>query len=599
MQVAKEVDRVDERYKASDQIRELRSAERLQEAIEICAAARTQWPKDIYFSKILSDLHFQAGNYSDAFIALADLLEIGRPNGKLIAEFGRRYNRFRRVLSSSEISGYAQLLSKALESVPIDPSLKRSVRKIISADMRSVLTSNDSAHEKLLLDLLQDDAGFDEFVRQERSLEEVRKDLVISILDEQVLNRERIQNAFRIDLYCVSIYEKLGHHGSALKVVSELLELRLDTVAVRSLFRICRLIKDYSFADALLERQPSLLRSQEFNMLYEFVYYFEAKNDYHQVQSILRTLDKSFAQNLPVLRTLKNFYIRFGLIDEARALEKKIENLVKGGRGVKVGGRFAAEAAESEIELASKVQDLYSQLEHHKQLAAISDLTTGISHELGQPITNIRYTVQFYKRLLQNDLTYENVMSVFDSILEETQRMGGLIRRLSPLTSSRSVVSEFDLMDRIRLRVDGERPRLTESGIEVSISPGRPVSIFGDSVKFDQLMSNLLLNAIDAIDDKGGSGGKIDINVDESGPEVRMLFSDTGRGIPLSNTNKIFDPFFSTKPPGKGEGLGLFIIWNLLKMVGGRISVDTTYRHGARFIVTMPKNWMVAREGTK
>jgi len=218
-------------------------------------------------------------------------------------------------------------------------------------------------------------------------------------------------------------------------------------------------------------------------------------------------------------------------------------------------------------------------------------LTTGISHELGQPLTNIRYTIQFYKRKLEKNLDISVVNNVFSSILEETERMGGLIRRLSPLTSSRGVNEAFDIMDRIRKRVEGEKLRLADSKVKVGISPRSSVILTGDPVKFDQLISNLLLNSIDAINDGGFKRNKfIEIRVEDSENEIIIYFSDTGIGIPPENKNKIFDPFFSTKAPGKGEGLGLFIVWNLLKMLGGKINVDPQYKKGARFVINLPKN---------
>ena len=167
--------------------------------------------------------------------------------------------------------------------------------------------------------------------------------------------------------------------------------------------------------------------------------------------------------------------------------------------------------------------------------------------------------------------------------------MGGLIRRLSPLTSSKGITEPFDIMDRIRKRVDGETPRIVESGVRVTVTPKASVLMMGDPVKFDQLISNLLLNAIDAINERVDGGEKeIEIHVARHEHEISISFSDTGVGIPAANKHKIFDPFFSTKAPGHGEGLGLFIVWNLLKMFGGRVSVDTHYRNGARFLISVP-----------
>lgn len=84
----------------------------------------------------------------------------------------------------------------------------------------------------------------------------------------------------------------------------------------------------------------------------------------------------------------------------------------------------------------------------------------------------------------------------------------------------------------------------------------------------------------------------IQIVVNEKKDDVNIIFSDTGVGITAKNRGKIYDPFFTTKPPGKGEGLGLFIIWNLMKMQGGKISLDHKYTNGARFLMRMPKKPM-------
>lgn len=577
-----------------DEISSSRMNGNISQAILLCREGLNHWPTDGFFSRILSDLLFEVGQHEEAFVALADFVGSNRPSNNLISAFGKRYHRFRRVLPAGEMSRYARVLSDALSAAELHPQLERSIRKIILPDLEPVAGEEQGEQARVLRELLSDDANFDAFVRQERQLEVANPDVLVAVLDKYVLSRSRSLKTYRIDLHSVSIYEKLGRLDSAKRVVSELLETKLEATAARALFRLCRIQRDYSAADTLLEKHPTLLRTREFNLLYEFVYYFEAKDDFHEVQGVLRTIEKSFATNFPVLRTLRNFYIRFGLIEDAKGLEKKIANLFEKEKG---GGRFTAEVAESEIELASKIEELYSQLEHQKQLAAISDLTTGISHELGQPITNIRYTIQFYKRMFQQGASFSDISSVFDSILEETQRMGGLIRRLSPLTSSRSIVSDFDVSERIRLRVDGERPRLAESNIEVLVSPKRPMIIHGDAVKFDQLISNLLLNAMDAVDERHSSGGgRIEIRAEMGDKELRISISDNGPGIQISNRNKIFDPFFSTKAPGKGEGLGLFIIWNLLKMVGGRIWVDSSYRRGARFVMTIPKSSGIAQE---
>jgi len=242
-------------------------------------------------------------------------------------------------------------------------------------------------------------------------------------------------------------------------------------------------------------------------------------------------------------------------------------------------------------EIEESAKEFRFEFEHRTRLAAISDLTTGISHELGQPITNIRYTVQFYKKELEKNLPKEQVLKIFDSILEETERMGQLVKRLAPITSTKTLVEEFDVVDRIARRLQAESARLEQAQIHVSIKPSAPLYMKADPVKFDQIINNLLLNSIDAIEEKVSDGKRgIDIKVTDGQNEYKIIFTDTGVGIPVRLRGRMFEPFFSTKPPGKGSGLGLFIVWNIVKIFGGSVTLDSSYVDGARFVVTIPRD---------
>jgi C4-dicarboxylate-specific signal transduction histidine kinase len=272
----------------------------------------------------------------------------------------------------------------------------------------------------------------------------------------------------------------------------------------------------------------------------------------------------------------------------------KVENLSHKEIEAKI---FHIKHSENFSEAVALIKALYSELEHQKQKAAISDLTLGISHELGQPITNIRYTVQYYRKLFEKTISVDLVSKIFDSILEETERMGRLIKRLAPLTSRQSIIEPYNLMNIIQNRVKAESIRLQNLKIQVKISPSTPIYMVGDAVKFEQLISNLLFNAIDAISEKKErEDNQIDIQVKEKDDEIKMIFKDTGIGIAAKNKDKIFEPFFTSKLPGKGEGLGLFIVWNILKMQGGKIRLDTKYKDGAGFLIAIPKTKSETKE---
>ena len=250
-------------------------------------------------------------------------------------------------------------------------------------------------------------------------------------------------------------------------------------------------------------------------------------------------------------------------------------------------GRRGPELASKAVEVGSEA---YNDLLHQQQLAALTELTRGISHELGQPITNVRYTVQFHIEEFKRDMSQEKVLQVFDVILRQTERMGDLVKRLSPLTSSRRIIAQFDAAERIQRNIAALQSRLQMRRVTIQFAPKKVLWIEGDAGHFDQLASNLLLNAIDALaEHRPDGGGRIKIELREIGQSLRLTIEDNGPGIPMTDRRRIFNPFYTTKPPGEGEGLGLFIVWNMLKMQGGTISLDSNYQDGARFIVTMRK----------
>lgn len=379
--------------------------------------------------------------------------------------------------------------------------------------------------------------------------------------------------------FLLSFLERRERLEEALRLFKDHPRLQNSSHIQASFLRICRKLGRFDLIQEFVTRNPAVTKTDKFNLLYELVYFYEAQFDLERAREILSRIGDLFDTQQPILATLRNFYLRFGMFDDASRIDLRLADLREGRRPLK----YQEAVAESQAEV-------YSDLEHQRQLAALSDMTNGISHELGQPITNIRYTIQLYRRQLESELKQDVVFSVFDTVLRETERMGGLVKRLAPVTSTRRVLENFDAVLRVQDRVKAERARLSERGIQVAIEAPKPIMMHADPVRFDQLISNLLLNSFDAISDLPREhAGWINIRLTSpGGRHLRMVFRDNGPGISPEHRRKIFEPFFSTKPPGRGEGLGLFIVWNLLKMQGGSISLDSTYTRGARFIVLLP-----------
>jgi len=119
-------------------------------------------------------------------------------------------------------------------------------------------------------------------------------------------------------------------------------------------------------------------------------------------------------------------------------------------------------------------------------------------------------------------------------------------------------------------------------------------TIWSDPYQLRQVLLNLLTNAIHAT----GGGGRVTIRLEAIANKVALTVQDTGQGIPKENLERIFEPFFSTKPPGEGTGLGLFVARGIVEKLGGKIEVESRLGQGSSFQVRLPKYLGIKRELT-
>lgn len=566
----------------SNRILELRNSGNIHEAIKVAIEAIDAFPGSYFFPKVGGDLFSQIGDYPNASKLYLQFLKKTPPNQKLFNDFAKRYYRLKRSWSRNDIATYAKTILNDINKGGLPYNTAVRATELIKDDIPPEATYSEPA--KNLESLLSNasDANFSQIVRKIRLLEPQNPAELLSLLDSYLLKTTRAEKTRRVDTFVISVYERNEKYQNALKLASDLLYVTLDPIVIRAMLRLSRKLENYTMAQAAIARHPQILRSDSFNVFYELVYYYEYLNDLDKLKTTLFRMEKLSSESIPILSTLRNFYLKFGLYDDAHRVDELSVKILERRKGEKPG--YLREIEESATEFRFE-------FEHRTRLAAISDLTTGISHELGQPITNIRYTVQFYKKQLERNLSKRQISTIFDSILEETERMGQLVKRLAPITSTKTLVEEFDIVDRIAKRLQAESTRLEQAQIHVSITPSAPLYMKADPVKFDQIISNLLLNSIDAIEEKVSDGKRIiDIKVKAGQNEYKIVFTDTGVGIPVRLRGRMFEPFFSTKPPGKGSGLGLFIVWNIVKLFGGSVTLDSSYVGGARFVVTIPRD---------
>jgi two-component system NtrC family sensor kinase len=234
-----------------------------------------------------------------------------------------------------------------------------------------------------------------------------------------------------------------------------------------------------------------------------------------------------------------------------------------------------------------ELEEHQEQLVQSRKIAAVGTLTSGIAHELNNPINNIVLTAESLKEDFR-DLPPEEAMGLIQDILIQSERASEIVKGL--LDFSRAEHPEFGplsigvvIQDTLKL----VRNQLTLSGINVEQQiPANLPPIRGEKKSLQQVFLNLFINAIQAMLD----GGTLRINARPSadGRWVVIDVMDTGVGIDPEHLPQIFDPFYTTKQVGRGTGLGLSVTYGIIEKHGGHIEVKSTKGAGATFTVTLP-----------
>ena len=243
---------------------------------------------------------------------------------------------------------------------------------------------------------------------------------------------------------------------------------------------------------------------------------------------------------------------------------------------------------ETEMEQRKRVEKnllaVEQTLEQHSKLAALGEMSAAISHELNQPLAAMKTYLAGASLLLKRNRPQETVAALM--------RIDGLIHRMGEITKqlksfARKNTESFvplNFNDAILEAMSIMEPQLKQSGIKIDTNiPSEPVLIVGDQQRLEQVIINLIRNAIDALDDTELPSITISLYKNNS---VRFLIRDNGKGI--NNLEKLFEPFQTSKDPGKGLGLGLAISSNIISELGGSLSGENLTPTGAEFTIKLP-----------
>ena len=245
-------------------------------------------------------------------------------------------------------------------------------------------------------------------------------------------------------------------------------------------------------------------------------------------------------------------------------------------------------ALQREIAERKRVQETLAvaeqTLEQSSKLAALGEMSAAVSHELNQPLAAMKTYLAGAHLLLRRNRP-EEALSSFGRIDDLIERMGAITRQLkSYARKGQEAFSPVNMSDALASSLSMMEPQLRQRQVQIArILPDTPVYTFGDRMRIEQVLVNLLRNALDAT--KSEQNPTVEIIL-TAGETVTLTVRDNGPGI--EDLDALFEPFYTTKQPGDGVGLGLAISSGIVTDLGGRLTARNGQAGGAVFEMQLP-----------
>ena len=247
----------------------------------------------------------------------------------------------------------------------------------------------------------------------------------------------------------------------------------------------------------------------------------------------------------------------------------------------------------SNAQLFQELSKTQAEAAQREKMAVIGTLAAGINHEICNPLGIARgqcemfllnYRDGLYNNVSEKELV-EKCTIIFEKVIKEVDRATGITKRLSSFAkpSKQFLLGEVDVADEVQeiLAILGHELKLDNVEVITNI-PKDLAKIFADKKQVQEIIFNIVRNAAQAITGKGS----ITISAQERNDRVFIDIEDTGCGIPADKMNEIFNPFYTTKAPGKGTGLGLFIVKQIVERNKGTIVVQSEVGKGTKFTLS-------------
>ncbi len=237
--------------------------------------------------------------------------------------------------------------------------------------------------------------------------------------------------------------------------------------------------------------------------------------------------------------------------------------------------------------MLTELEKRQKQLVQAQKLSSLGILTSGIAHQLNNPLNNVSTSCQILmEEMEEGDREY--MKKLLSNIDQETDRARDIVKGLLEFSREREFQPDWVNLESLIIRTIRLVSSQLPSGVDITSDIPEDLDVFADGQKLQEVFLNLLINAAQAM---GDGTGQIHISAEKYVflPDlVEIKVHDNGVGIPAENIPRVFDPFFSTKEVGLGTGLGLSVAYGIIEQHGGAITVQSEVGKGTTFKITLP-----------
>ena len=240
-------------------------------------------------------------------------------------------------------------------------------------------------------------------------------------------------------------------------------------------------------------------------------------------------------------------------------------------------------------EKANELKGIYDRVLQMEKLASLGKLSATVAHELNNPLEGIlTYSKLIYKQLqkIQKDNEYESLLNYLSMISDESYRCGKIVKDMlifSHRDEEAFILEDVHAIIRKSLALVHHHLEMKAIGLKEHYSASAPM-ISCNPHKIRQALLALFMNAVEAMMD----GGTLSVTTTTSGQNISIQIQDTGLGINPRDLPHIFEPFYTTKSGGDGTGLGLAVVYGIIKHHKGSVILENTSQNGSTFKITLP-----------